>query len=154
MHYWYSKNYVCVCEFVVQEPPRWKNNGAHESRQMWPVSRECSLYLPYTRFCNCLLDYDCALHIFIFAILYLKYKIQDFSRGFHILTLRRLLNRANKNNISILQCDIYNAVCKSFNIIKFVSKLACSIRTPRYLIIYRLWGKLLNWCYTGFYSLV
>jgi hypothetical protein len=26
--------------------------------------------LPYTRFCSCLLDYDCVLHIVNFAILY------------------------------------------------------------------------------------
>jgi hypothetical protein len=28
--------------------------------------------LPYTRFCNCLLDYDCVLHIVNFAILYIS----------------------------------------------------------------------------------
>jgi hypothetical protein len=50
---------------------------------MWPVSRGCFLLLgtwsylhicrrsvlPSTRFCNCLLDYDCVLHIVNFAIL-------------------------------------------------------------------------------------
>jgi hypothetical protein len=53
-------------------------------RQVWPVSRGCLLLrsiwsylricrrsmLPYTRFCNCLLDYDYVLHIVNLAILY------------------------------------------------------------------------------------
>jgi hypothetical protein len=48
-----------------------------------------SIYgLPYTRFCNCLLDYDCVLHIVNFSILYFSSEglfhatptaIQDFS---------------------------------------------------------------------------
>jgi ribosomal protein L37AE/L43A len=52
--------------------------------RVWPVSRGClplrgtwsylgicrRSVLPYTRFCNCLLDYDCVLHIVNFAILY------------------------------------------------------------------------------------
>jgi hypothetical protein len=52
---------------------------------VWPVSRWCLLLrdtwsylricrrfvLLYTRFCNCLLDYACVLHIVNFAILYL-----------------------------------------------------------------------------------
>jgi hypothetical protein len=54
------------------------------ARWVWPVSRGCLLILstwsylricrrsmlPYTRFCNCLLDYDYVLHIVNFAILY------------------------------------------------------------------------------------
>jgi hypothetical protein len=53
---------------------------------VWPVSRRCLLLrstwsylciyrrsvLPYTRFCNCLLNYDCVLHIGNFPILYLN----------------------------------------------------------------------------------
>jgi hypothetical protein len=56
-------------------------NGA---RRVWPVSRGCLLLrgtwsylricrrsvLPYTRFCNCFLDYDYVWHIANFAILY------------------------------------------------------------------------------------
>jgi hypothetical protein len=39
----------------------------------WSYLRICRRsLLPYTRFCNCLLDYDCVLHIVNFAILYLK----------------------------------------------------------------------------------
>jgi hypothetical protein len=59
------------------------------SRRVWPVSREQFLLrdiwsclricwrsvLPYTRFCNCLLDYDCVLHIVNFAILYLECRL-------------------------------------------------------------------------------
>jgi hypothetical protein len=55
------------------------------SRRVWPVRRGCSLLcgtrshlrirrrsvLPYTRFCNCLLDYNCVIHIVNFAILYI-----------------------------------------------------------------------------------
>jgi hypothetical protein len=55
------------------------------ARRVWPISRRCLLLrgiwsylricrrsvLPYTRFCNCLLDYDCVLHIVNFSILYL-----------------------------------------------------------------------------------
>jgi hypothetical protein len=55
------------------------------SRRVWPVSRGCLLLLstwsylcicrrsvlPYTRFCNCLLDYGYVLHIVNSATLYL-----------------------------------------------------------------------------------
>jgi hypothetical protein len=55
------------------------------ARQVWSVSRGCLLLLgtwsclcisrgsvlPYTRFCNCLLDYDFVLHIVNFAISYI-----------------------------------------------------------------------------------
>jgi hypothetical protein len=61
------------------------------SQRMWPVSRGCSLLhntwsylricrrfvLPYTQFCNCLLDYDYVLHIVNFAILYLNTDMTD-----------------------------------------------------------------------------
>jgi hypothetical protein len=54
------------------------------ARRVWPVSRGCLLLLgtrsylricrwsvlPYTRFCNCLLDYGYVLHIVNLAILY------------------------------------------------------------------------------------
>jgi hypothetical protein len=57
-------------------------------RRMWPFSKWCLFlfgtwsYLcicrrsesPYTRFYNCLLDYDCVVHIANFSILYSKHK--------------------------------------------------------------------------------
>jgi hypothetical protein len=60
--------------------------STHGSRRVWPVSRGCLLLhntwsyhricrrsvLPYTRFCNCILNYDCVLHIVNFTILYWK----------------------------------------------------------------------------------
>jgi hypothetical protein len=43
----------------------------------WSYLRICRRsVLPYTRFCNCLLDYDFVLHIVNFAILYQKAAIQ------------------------------------------------------------------------------
>jgi hypothetical protein len=66
------------------------------ARQLWPVSRGCLLVrgtwfylcicqrsvLPYTRFWNCLLDYDYVLHIVNFAILYLWKVILSTRRQF------------------------------------------------------------------------
>jgi hypothetical protein len=63
------------------------------SRRVWPASRGClrlrdtwsylricrRSVLPYTRFCNCLLDYDCVLHIVNFAILYFYINICKYS---------------------------------------------------------------------------
>jgi hypothetical protein len=66
------------------------------AQRVWPVSRGCLLLLgtwsylrisrrfvlPYTRFCNCLFDYDYVLHIVSFAIMYItiwKFRKLDFS---------------------------------------------------------------------------
>jgi hypothetical protein len=57
------------------------------SRRVWPVGRGCLLLrdswsylcicrrsvLPYTRFCNCLFNYDCVLYMVNFAILYIDH---------------------------------------------------------------------------------
>jgi hypothetical protein len=62
----------------------WELISSKGAWRVWPVSRGCLLLLgtwsyfcicrrsvlPYTRFCNCLLDYDYVIHIVNFAILY------------------------------------------------------------------------------------
>jgi hypothetical protein len=71
---WHEAQYICLIGLISTKDSRW----------VWPVSRWCLLLrftrsylcicrgsvLLYTRFCNCLLGYNCVLHIVNFAILY------------------------------------------------------------------------------------
>jgi hypothetical protein len=84
---------ICVIQFVRLSfhTALRTDNPVHlisteDERRVWPVNRGSLLLLgtwsylricqrsvlPYTRICNCLLDYDYVLHIFNFAILYIR----------------------------------------------------------------------------------
>jgi hypothetical protein len=64
------------------------SRGCSLPRGTWSYLRICQRsVLPYTRFCNCLLDYDCVLHIVNFAMLYLFYFIFFFILLYFIIII-------------------------------------------------------------------
>jgi hypothetical protein len=82
-YYW--RNCIILCIISILALTAGNLISTKGARRVWPVSRGCLLLrgtwsylricrrsvLPYTPFCNCLLDYDYVLHIVNFAILYL-----------------------------------------------------------------------------------
>jgi hypothetical protein len=62
--------------------------------------------LPYTRFCNCLLDYDYDLHIVNFAILYRKQE-----------TIKSIV-LTNLSDLRLMEnCKIMEHVVRAYNIL-------------------------------------
>jgi hypothetical protein len=81
-------------------------------RDTWPYLRNCRRsVLPYTRFCNCLLDYDCVLHIVIFAILYISnaqtYSGNNFLKQNSMLMEKDILHKHKIGNRSKKSFEIF-----------------------------------------------
>jgi hypothetical protein len=84
---WTHRFWLCILPFTLSRYTKFDYrylNFKWGTQRVWPVSRGCSIFhstclcicrrslLPYTRFCNCLLDYNCVLQIVNFAILYFE----------------------------------------------------------------------------------
>jgi hypothetical protein len=130
------------------------NRGA---RQVWQVSRGyllllgtwsylciCRRYvLPYTRFCNCLLDYSYVLHIVNFAILYLMF---TFPIVLHNLSL----------SLFIFRITMFTRFCKGpihHNYLLCWMKDKWSIAFKN-IFVFILFSKCNIWVYVFFFLLI